>query len=91
MRLAAAIKTLIPRRRIFARYVKALAVSSVLLFAAAQQSFGADCSKIVEALARLKCFDRAADARLPKPKGARLIEPPSREERIRKFGGHVSK
>jgi hypothetical protein len=91
MALVAAIKTLIPCSRTFAPYVKALAFLPVLLPALTQQSFAADCSRAVDTLARLRCFDRAADSRLPRPKGAKLVEPEDRDKRIRKFGGQLTK
>jgi hypothetical protein len=90
MDLAAAIKTMIPCWRTFAPYAKALAVSSALLFLLTQQSFGADCAGIADTLARLRCFNRAADVKLPMPKGATLPGQQSREQRIRKLGGRVS-
>ena len=90
MDLAAAIRTKIPCRRTFASCARALAVLSTVLFLLTQQSFGADCAGIADALARLKCFDRAADARLPMPKGAAMPGQQSREQRIRKFRGQVS-
>ena len=90
MDLAAAIKTMIPCWRTFAPYAKALAVSSALLFLLTQQSFGADCAGIADTLARLRCFNRAADAKLPMPKGATLPGQQSREQRICKLGGRVS-
>jgi len=91
MGAAAGIKTLIPCRGAFAPYMKALAFSSALLLSLTQQSFGADCSRIVDMLARLTCFDRAADARLPRPKGAIVVEQQERDKRIRKFGGQPAK
>ncbi len=90
MDLAAAIRTTIPCWRTFALCAKALAISSALLFLLTQQSLGADCSGIADTLARLRCFNQAADAKLPMPKGAALRGQQSREQRIRKFGGRVS-
>ena len=57
------------------------------LFLFTQQTFAADCSIIPDTFARLKCFNRAADAKLPKPKEAKIVEQDGRDKRIRKFGG----
>lgn len=87
---AAANKTWIAYGGILVPCAKALAVSCAMMFSLTQQSFGADCSKIPETLARLRCFNQAADARLPMPKGAKTGQK-SREDRVRKFGGQVAK
>lgn len=85
------IKTASPCWRSLAAAAKAFAVSFALLLPLAQRSSAADCSRLADALARLKCFDQAADAKLPMPKGAVKPGQLSREQRIRKFGGKVAK
>jgi hypothetical protein len=87
---AAAIRTSIPCRRGLALCAKALAVSFALLFPQTQPGFAASCADLKDTLARLRCFDYAADVRLPLPKGAVRPGQQSREQRIRKFGGQVS-
>jgi hypothetical protein len=66
-----------------------LAVAFLVLIT--QPSGAADCSRIVDMLARLRCFDRAADARLPRPKGAKVVEQEDRVARLRKSGARPTK
>jgi hypothetical protein len=65
--------------------------SFACLFLLTQQTSAADCSIIDDTLARLKCFDQAADAKLPKPNGAKVVGQEKRDKRIRKFGGQPAK
>jgi hypothetical protein len=69
----------------------ALAAAFALLFSCTRQSFAADCSVITDTLARLRCWNRAADARLPRPKAAAPSTQQTREQQIRKAGGEVSR
>jgi hypothetical protein len=62
-----------------------LSLTALLLLTG--HSLAADCSVIVDTLARLKCYDQAADAKLPMPKGAATDKRESTEKRIRKMGG----